>query len=87
MPPTTAAALAAWQAAIAAFEGLSDGVVCTYDGVVPMLEVSSTAFDSTQAAIRGVRALPKLALKTWRTLIDAKVGRSQSCLRRKACPC
>ena len=74
MAPTRGEALATWEAAIAALEGMSTGVVSTDDsGLIPLLTVSNAAFHSIAAAIHKVNDLPGLSLKTWTNLINKKV--------------
>ena len=76
MAPTAAAALATWNAAIAALGALSDGVVCS-DGFLPMLEVSNAVYIRCETAIRKVQALPDLTQGTWGMIIKEKVGVAQ----------
>ena len=73
MAPTAAAALASWEAAIAALEGLSGCVVCGH-GPVLLLDINDAVFVRCKAAIVKVEELPKLPQGTWETIIRRKVG-------------
>ena len=72
MAPTAAAAVATWEAVIAALEGLSDGVVWDH-GPLPLLKVSDVVFGRCKVAILTMQALPKLTQGTWETIIKNKV--------------
>ena len=67
-------ALQAWEDGIAVLEGLSGGVVCVIDGLLPAIEVSDAVQQAIEAVLPKVKALPKLPPATWSQLIDTQVG-------------